>query len=53
MGEKAKGWTHWSTNEKVAAVILLSVLAIFMGSAVLLDRSLVPEGKASTSLLQL
>ena len=30
MGEKAKGWTHWSTNEKVAAVILLSVLAIFV-----------------------
>ena len=30
MGEKAKGWTHWATNEKVAAVILLSVLAIFV-----------------------
>jgi hypothetical protein len=30
MGEEAKGWTHWSTNEKVAAVILLSVLTIFV-----------------------
>src|SRR6266540_5200884 len=30
MGEKAKSWTHWSTNEKAAAVILLSVLAIFV-----------------------
>src|SRR2546422_11385179 len=30
MGEEAKGWMHWSTNEKVAAVILLSVLAIFV-----------------------
>jgi len=30
MGEKAKGWTHWSTNEKGAAVILLSVLSIFV-----------------------
>jgi len=30
MGEEAKGWTNWSTNEKVAAVILLSVLTIFV-----------------------
>jgi hypothetical protein len=27
---KAKGWGHWSTNERVAAVILISVLAIFV-----------------------
>ena len=30
MGEEAKGRTHWSTNEKVATVVLLSVLAIFV-----------------------
>jgi preprotein translocase subunit SecG len=28
MAERTKGWKHWSTNEKVAAVILLSVLTI-------------------------
>jgi hypothetical protein len=27
---EAKGWGRWSTNERVAAVILISVLAIFV-----------------------
>ncbi len=30
MGEVAKGCGHWSTNERVVALILLSVLAIFL-----------------------
>jgi hypothetical protein len=30
MRVEAKGWGHWSTNERVAAVILISVLAIFV-----------------------
>jgi len=30
MAERTKGWKHWSTNERVAAVILLSVLAVFL-----------------------
>jgi len=63
MGEVAKGWGRWSTNERVVAIILLSVPAIFLvvwglvlheppmgpGSAELLDPSLAPEGKPSTS----
>jgi hypothetical protein len=30
MGAEAKGWGRWSTKERVAAVILVSVLAIFV-----------------------
>ena len=30
MAERTKGWKRWSTNERVAAVILLSVLAVFL-----------------------
>jgi hypothetical protein len=30
MEERTKGWKGWSTNERVAAVILLSVLAVFL-----------------------
>jgi len=63
MGEVAKGWGRWSTTERVVAIILLSVPAIFLvvwglvlyeppigpGPAEPLDRSLAPEGKPSTS----
>jgi hypothetical protein len=30
MGEEAKGWKQWSTNEKVPTIVLLSVLSIFV-----------------------
>jgi len=30
MAERTTGWKHWSTNERVAAVILLSVRAVFL-----------------------
>ena len=29
MGKAAMGWGHWSTNERVVAVVLVSVLAVF------------------------
>jgi hypothetical protein len=63
MGEKPGRWGHWSTNEKVAAVILISVLAyswlcgalysmsrlLGLGCAERSDLNLVPKGKISTS----
>ncbi len=30
MGEKPGRWGHWSSNERVAAVVLISVLALFL-----------------------